>query len=101
MKTENKKEKKDDNLPYNPEITEDDLQAIGDKEGNLKVDLSDDELLKERKKKVDFTGKGLDIPGRDLPSQKTNKSLKDEENQLYAQGSDDNETLEQTDEHVK
>jgi len=101
MKSEKNIEKKNEKLPYNPEITDEDLQAIGDKEGNLKTELSDDELLKERKKKVDFTGKDLDVPGRDLPSQRTQNSLKDEENQLYAQGSGDNESLEQTNEHLK
>ncbi|MEM6515116.1 MAG: hypothetical protein AAF688_02955 [Bacteroidota bacterium] len=99
MKTEktNKKEKQ----TYNSEITKEDLKAIGDKTGNLKQDLSDDELLKERKNPVDFTGKDLDVPGRDLPSTKTMKTLKDEENQLYAQGSEQNESLELTDEHLK
>jgi len=95
------KEKKKEDLPYNPEITKEDLKAIGDKQGNLKQDLSDDELLKERKKKVDFTGKELDVPGRDLPSQKTKKTIKDEENTLYGQGSDQNDSLERTDEHLK
>jgi len=95
------KEKDKKDLPYNPEITEEDLKAIGDKDGNLKQELSDDELLKERQKAVDFTGKDLDVPGRDLPAQKTKKTMKDEENQLYAQGSDQNESLERTDEHLK
>ncbi len=85
---------KKDKTNYNSEITKEDLRTLGDKEGNLKNDLNEDEYLKERKKKVDFTGKDLDIPGRSLPKNKTKKVLKDEENQMYSLGSDDNENLE-------
>lgn len=100
MKEIDKSEKK--KLDYNPEITEADKKVLGDKAGNLKTELSDDALLKNREKPVDFTGKELDVPGRTLP--KTNKEgskLKDEENQLYSQGGADNEDLEQTTEHLK
>ena len=83
---------------YNPEITKEDKTALGDKEGNLKTELSDDTLLKNREKKVDFTGKDLDVPGR---NRNPKEKLKDEENQLYSQGSDDNENLETTSEHIK
>ena len=92
MSKENKKE------TYNSEITQEDKNALGDKAGNLKTELSDDSVLKNREKKVDFTGKDLDIPGRNLEEK---KKLKDEENQLYSQGSDDNEDLEITSEHIK
>jgi hypothetical protein len=83
---------------YNPEITKEDKTALGDKEGNLKTGLNDDILLKNRERKVDFTGKDLDIPGR---TKETKRILKDEENQLYSQGSADNENLEITSEHIK
>ncbi len=98
MSNDNKK--KEENT-YNPEITKEDKQALGDKAGNLKTDMSDDELLKNREKDVDFTGKDLDVPGRELPSDKTKKTLKDEENSLYGQGGSGNEDLERTSEHVK
>ncbi|WP_040279135.1 hypothetical protein [Psychroserpens damuponensis] len=91
----------DKKLDYNPNITEDDKKALGDKAGNLKTELSDDELLKEREKPVDFTGKDLDIPGRSLPNKVKPSKLKDEENQLYSQGGVSNEDLEQTTEHLK
>nr|WP_321222833.1 hypothetical protein [uncultured Psychroserpens sp.] len=97
MKNQTDKEK----LDYNPEITEADKKALGDKAGNLKTELSDDELLKNREKPVDFTGKDLDIPGRNLTNKKANTKLKDEENQLYSQGGASNESLEQTTEHLK
>ncbi len=101
MSNDKKKSNPKKEETYNSDITKDDLQALGDKAGNLKTDLSDDELLKEREEKVDFAGKGLDVPGRDLPSGTTKKSLKDEENTLYGQGGTGNEDLEQTSEHVK
>ncbi|MEM5566164.1 hypothetical protein WNY78_13675 [Psychroserpens sp. AS72] len=97
MKKTDKKEK----LDYNPEITEDDKKALGDKTGNLKTELSEDDILKNRERPADFTGKNLDIPGRTLPKNRSNSELKDEENQLYSQGGESNESLEQTTEHLK
>lgn len=88
-------------LDYNPEITKEDLKKLGDKQGHLKTETSDDDLLKNRNKPVDFTGKDLDVPGRKLPKDSIHKKLKDEENQLYSQGSESNENLEQTTEHLK
>lgn len=84
------KEKEKD---YNSEITKDDLQALGDKAGNLRND-NGDELLKNKVNEPDFIGKELDVPGRKTPKSTSIKSLKDEENQLYSLGSDDNENLE-------
>ncbi len=81
MKTQERMPK---NKTYNPEITEDDLQAIGEKKQNLRKDEGDDEMLRERKKKVDFEGKNLDVPGRTLPEDRTSDELKDEENQHYS-----------------
>ncbi len=85
---------------YNPDITEDDLQALGGKEQNLRADNSEDESLKNREGEVDFVGKDLDVPGRTLPEDRDGKSLKDEENQLYSQGGEDNENLEQGSDHL-
>ncbi|MFD2914217.1 hypothetical protein [Psychroserpens luteus] len=97
MKQIDKKEK----LDYNPEITKEDKSILGDKAGNLKTELSEDDILKNRERPVDFTGKNLDVPGRTLPKNRSNSELKDEENQLYSQGGESNESLEQTTEHLK
>nr|WP_321226365.1 hypothetical protein [uncultured Psychroserpens sp.] len=97
MKQIDKKEK----LDYNPEITKEDKSVLGDKAGNLKTELSEDDILKNRERPVDFTGKNLDVPGRTLPKNRSNSELKDEENQLYSQGGESNESLEQTTEHLK
>lgn len=97
MKQTDKQEK----LDYNPEITKEDKKVLGDKAGNLKTEMSEDDILKNRERAVDFTGKDLDIPGRTLPNNRPNSKLKDEENQLYSQGGESNESLEQTTEHLK
>jgi hypothetical protein len=76
-------------------ITKEDLLAIGNKEQNLRSDDGDDAALADRAEEVDFEGKDLDVPGRTLPEDKKHKDLKDEENQLYSQGGEDNENLEQ------
>ncbi|TDT45247.1 hypothetical protein CLV90_2332 [Maribacter spongiicola] len=87
MESENKK------AEYNSDITEQDLSALGEKTKNTRTDGGDDDQLNERENDVDFAGKDLDVPGRNLPKNKMN--LKDEENQLYSQGGGENENLEQ------
>jgi len=89
MKSENKGK-------YNPNITKKDKHILGDKPGNLRNDTDDDQLLKTRNNEVDFAGKDLDIPGRNLSNQTKKKSLKDEENKHYSLGSMHNDNLEQT-----
>ena len=59
-----KKDKIEKNeLPYDPNINSDDKQALSDK--GLSMDQGQDKPLANRKRPVDFTGKDLDIPGRD------------------------------------
>ena len=91
------------NVPIYPNITEEDKENIGDVAQNLRNDSGDDLQLKNRKKKIDFTGKNLDVPGSLENKKKRKKAgkLKDEENELYSQGSEDNENLEQDTEHLK
>lgn len=84
---------KENTKKYNSEITKEDIQALGDKAGNLRNDNGDDELLKNKVTK-DFSGKDLDVSGRKTRKNVNKKTLKDEENQLYSIGSDDNENLE-------
>ena len=63
---------------------------MGEKIVHKRTDNGDDAMLKERQKDVDFSVSDLDVPGRNLPKDKTPKKLKDEENQLYSQGTDGN-----------
>ena len=85
---------------YNSDITEADLKALGERTKNIRTDNGDDVQLNSRKKEVDFAGKDLDVPGRNLPQNKTLKILKDEENQLYSQGGEGNEDLEGNTDHI-
>lgn len=86
--------KKQHKTTYNSEVTKEDIDALGKK--NLSMDAKDDRPLQDRKKPVDFTGKDLDVPGRDDVSVSKNKKikLKDEENSLYGQGGERKENLE-------
>lgn len=88
-----KKNKKD--LKYNPEVTKQDLDMLGEKHKNLRTDGGDDQQLIDRSEEVDFEGEDLDVPGRTLPEDRSKKKLKDEENQLYSQGGPDNDALEE------
>lgn len=84
--------KEEDNLPYNPNITEHDKDMLA--QNNIHGDGGDDQQLRDRKDKVDFAGEDLDIPGRNQ-AKKSNTGYRDEENQLFSQGGEDNEKLEQ------
>jgi hypothetical protein len=85
---------KKENIDYNADVTKEDIKALGDKVENLRNDNGDDTILKNRKNKVDFSGSNLDIPGTVPAKKQTKLNPKDEENQLYSLGSDDNENLE-------
>lgn len=95
MKTTKKEtiENKDEKLPYNPNVTEHDRDILSQK--NIHGDGGDDQQLKDREEKVDFAGKDLDVPGREQAKKNKGNGLRDEENKLFSQGSEDNENLEQ------
>jgi len=100
MKENKNNESKDKNeAKYNPELTQKNVDALGKRIVQQKKNLKgDDAQLINRSKKVDFTGKDLDVPGRGRMSTKKNK-LKDEENELYSQGSGHNDHLEDAPNH--
>ncbi|WP_439131009.1 hypothetical protein [Polaribacter sp.] len=79
---------------YNSEITKEDLKILGNKNENLRRDGHEDQYLKNRDKNIDFSGKNLDIPGRNSKNHQNEKVLKDEENKHFSLGSEDNENLE-------
>lgn|SRR5680860_796169 len=86
------KKLQDSKEEYNPDVTKEDIDALGKK--GLSMDAGDDRLLEKRKKDIDFSGKDLDIPGRDPINNAKTKNLKDEENTLYGQGAESKEGLE-------
>ncbi|PKA97674.1 hypothetical protein B0O79_1343 [Flavobacteriaceae bacterium MAR_2009_75] len=75
---------------YNSEITEEDKNTLGDR--GVRRDNGDDRMLQNRKQRLDFTGKDLDVPGR---TSNNVKNLKDEENKFYSQGSESKRGLEE------
>lgn len=85
MKNSNK------NQNYNSALTEEDLEALGEKSEHLHRDNGADRLLKRRYRKVDFSGKDLDVPGRKMNKKRTRKMLTDEENELYSESTSHNE----------
>ncbi|WP_027126811.1 hypothetical protein [Gelidibacter mesophilus] len=94
---ENNKKDQKKNQTYDSNITEHDKDVLGGKNKNLRTDGGDDSQLDadHRSRPVDFEGKDLDIPGRTLPEDLSQKKLKDEENQLYSQGGPGNDALEE------
>ncbi len=76
------------------DLTVDDLQALGPVD--LSMDMGEDEdLLKQRKEPVDFTGGDLDIPGSELDDASEKLGSEDEENNSYSLGGDANDGLEE------
>tara|TARA_R110002096_G_scaffold108787_2_gene238010 strand:- start:2162 stop:2509 length:348 start_codon:yes stop_codon:yes gene_type:complete len=99
MKENEKNKSNEKKAKYNPEVTTKNIDALGERIVEQKKDLEgDDAQLLNRQKKVDFTGNDLDVPGRDAPRTKQGK-LKDEENELYSQGSGHNDHLEDAGNH--
>lgn len=93
---DNKNKKDDKNLPYNPDVTEHDKDIL--KQENIRGDGGDDQQLKDRKGKVDFTGKDLDVPGRSTAKKGNGPNrLNDEENKLHSQGGESKNNLERDD----
>ena len=81
LREETDQNKKD--LPYNPDITDDDRQALNEKGHSM--NRGQDKDLADRERKVDFTGKDLDIPGRNERDTSTGTGIPDEENYQFNQ----------------
>jgi hypothetical protein len=88
----------EEKLDYNPNITKEDKELLGEDKDNIHNDGSADRELINRNKKVDFTGKDLDIPGRTAAHKNSGTTgLNDEENKLHSQGGERNNNLERDD----
>src|SRR5699024_10683489 len=74
---------KEEDLPYNPDVTDEDLENL--QHDNQHTDGGDDEMLRERREEVDFTGEDLDVPGSKTARESGRKGLPDEENQLFSE----------------
>jgi len=85
MKTKNNKPE-----AYNSEITPQEKERLNNE--NVHTDGGDDEILRNRNRKPDFEGKDLDVPHSDNAKKNRGVSgLKDEENDIYSQGGNNND----------
>lgn len=85
-------DKQDKNELYDSKISKEDMNAL--RKRGLSMDGGDDRLLQDREELIDFSGKDLDVPGRNQVNLTPSAGITDEENTLYAQGSEHNENLE-------
>ena len=74
------------------DLTREDFEALGPRD--LSLDGGDDEQLLHRTRPVDFTGRGLDVPGSELDDDNEILGSEDEENNSYSLGSDSKADLE-------
>lgn len=70
-------------------LAEDDLAALGPKEGDM--DMGDDEIMSLSGDRYDRTDEDLDIPGTELDDENENIGTEDEENNYYSLGGDKEE----------
>ena len=84
VKTESSSSKlvqsENDDLPYNPEITKEDKEALNEK--GRSMNKGQDKDL-DRKEQVDFTPDELDIPASNVTKPKHKTELVDEENMQF------------------
>jgi len=77
---EEAKKSKSEDLPYNPELTKEDNQALNDK--GRSMNKGQDKDL-DRNKEVDFTADELDVPASNDTKRREKSEMVDEENMLY------------------
>ena len=87
--------KKEESKKYNSDLTKEDKDMLNQE--NLHKDGGVDEQLRDRKRKVDFTGEDLDIPGQETAKKGKGTGLNDEENKLHSQGGPSKNNLEEQD----
>ncbi|MDX1543194.1 MAG: hypothetical protein R3214_04535 [Christiangramia sp.] len=75
----NKKGKPED-LPYNPEVTQEDKQALNEK--GRSMNKGQDKAL-DRKQPVDFTAEEMDVPGSNTEGSARDGNIPDEQNWQY------------------
>ncbi len=77
---EEKKKAKPENLPYNPDITSEDKQALNDKGKSMN---KGQDAAKNRKREADYTANELDVPASNDNKPQNRSELVDEENMQY------------------
>ncbi|GAA4323282.1 hypothetical protein GCM10023115_51880 [Pontixanthobacter gangjinensis] len=71
-----------EDLPYNPEVTSEDKQALNEK--GRSMNKGQDKDL-DRKREVDFTAVEMDVPASNESKPRKKSELVDEENMQYNQ----------------
>ena len=77
---EEKKKGKPDDLPYNPEITSEDKQALNEKGKSMN---KGQDAEKNRQRDGDYTANELDVPASNANKPGDRSELVDEENMQY------------------
>ena len=77
---EEAKKSKPEDLPYNPEVTKEDKQALNEK--GRSMNKGQDKDL-DRNKEVDFTAEKMDVPASNDSKPEKKSELVDEENMQY------------------
>ncbi len=78
---EEKKKGKPEDLPYNPEVTGEDKQALNEK--GRSMNKGQDKALDDREAPVDFTANELDIPASNDAKPPKEGKIPDEQNWQY------------------
>ncbi|MCG9972409.1 hypothetical protein [Christiangramia crocea] len=77
---EEKKKGKPEDLPYNPEVTKEDKQALNEK--GKSMNKGQDKAL-DREEPVDFSAEELDVPGSNNEESNNEGQIPDEQNWQY------------------
>lgn len=77
---EEKKKGKPEDLPYNPEVTKEDKQALNEK--GRSMNKGQDQAL-DRERPVDFTAKEMDVPESNQNKTSEEGNIPDEQNWQY------------------
>lgn len=77
---EEKKKGKPEDLPYNPDVTTEDKQALNEK--GRSMNKGQDKAL-DREEDVDFTAENLDIPGSNNDETGQGTTIPDEQNRQF------------------
>ncbi len=81
---EKENQSKDRKKKYNPNVTREDISALGKKD--MSMDSFDDRVLENRLEPIDFTAGDLDIPESPKTGRQETERLEDEESAIYWQG---------------
>ncbi|GAB2769836.1 hypothetical protein [Salinimicrobium soli] len=91
-KNKDKRERKPEGMPYNPDITSEDKEVLN----NQSKDEKKGEYFKDRNQPIDYTGSDLDIPKMDDKqfNETRNKADESEKNRKPKESANSNDNIE-------